>query len=174
MLDSGFSMLGEGEGEAVQGCRLARWRLWYITTKVPELMRNPKILPWNWRLTLTSMVSLPQKPFAFNTLFLMSSCLSIRRSVAPSAWKRQRECHTVRTERSYHTSIFKERNPQKTGFISWGFNYETSNVWTQPRSPQNFVGWRDLLRPLAFMFEAAKLDASGTTHFSKQGFGLRR
>jgi hypothetical protein len=30
------------------------------------------------------------KPFAFNTLFLMSACLSIKRSIDNSAWKRQR------------------------------------------------------------------------------------
>ena len=44
------------------------------------------------------------------------------------AWKRQRGCHTIRTEHSYHTNIFKERNPQKTVLIFWGFNYETANT----------------------------------------------
>jgi len=37
------------------------------------------------------------------------------------------------TPNAYDTIIFKERNPQKTVLISWGFNYETSNGANQPR-----------------------------------------
>ena len=112
----------------LHNCR-QRWTMAKTKKKTSRVAywqkRKLKILPSNWRLTLTSIMSLPRKLFASNTLFLLSACLSIRRSIDTSVWKRG--CNTVRTERSYHTNIFKEKNPRKTVLISWGFNYETTN-----------------------------------------------
>ena len=100
--------------------------------KPSHYLRNLKILLSNWRPTLTPMVSLPRKPFTSNTSFLMSSCLSIKRSIDPSAWKRQRGCHMVWTECSYYTNTFKERNPHKTNAIFWRRSIWSCRALTKP------------------------------------------
>ena len=63
------------------------------------------------------MTSIRKSAIIVGALFLISYCLSIRKSIDPNAWNRQGEFRIVQTERSYEIYTLKERTPQKTDTV---------------------------------------------------------